>query len=284
MKKYIKASLIIVPIVGVIFFAIRAHLKEIELLTQFVEELKIYSVSDKDGDINLIRHGKNNDGGYVVSEKAFLESDALMGYGICEDISFEDTFSLKYNKPSYGYDCGIRDIARQSKQCHFIDECIGNEKFLNPDMTSSHKVASFTKQIENAGLKNKKVFIKMDIEGAEYDAFDDILKHVQNITGLVVEFHFTKTEEMPKAIQLLQNINKDFYLVHLHSNNCVHKKRQFSVQNINGKLTKVLELTFIHKSLVTKAEPMKDQNFPKTIDQPNCPLKPDNQFELKFHS
>lgn len=254
--------------------------KDEALLMQFVDELKVYSVSDANGEIKLIRHGKNNDGGYVVAEKAFLKADALMGYGIFDDISFEDTFSLKYDKPSYGYDCGVRDIARQSKQCHFIDECIATGNFLYENMKSSNKMATFTQQVTKAGLQNKKVFIKMDIEGAEYDAFEDILKHTQNVTGMVVEFHFETTDSVNKAIKLLKNLKEHFYLIHLHANNCVPRKVQFSTKNLKGKLVRVLELSFIHKSLVTKAELLKDQTFPKMIDQPNCPNVIDHTFKL----
>ena len=40
----------------------------------------------------LSRSGRNNDGGYLVSEKTFNESKTLISFGILDDCSFENDF------------------------------------------------------------------------------------------------------------------------------------------------------------------------------------------------
>ena len=45
----------------------------------------------------LIRLGNLYDGGYVISEKALSETDTLLGFGLNDDWSFEESFR-KYNK------------------------------------------------------------------------------------------------------------------------------------------------------------------------------------------
>ena len=45
---------------------------------------------------NLIRCGRNNDGGYLVSNKTILEAKTLIAFGILDDCSFESDF-IKIN-------------------------------------------------------------------------------------------------------------------------------------------------------------------------------------------
>ena len=45
----------------------------------------------------LVRFGRENDGGYLVSKKTILEAKHLISFGILDDISFENDF-LQINK------------------------------------------------------------------------------------------------------------------------------------------------------------------------------------------
>ncbi len=247
-------------------------------LEGIVSKLKIYTAYDKNGPIKLIRHGNVNDGGYVVPEIALEQSDVLMGYGIADDIAFEERFSDIYNKPSYGFDCGTENIEIKNKLCSFIKECIGSDSFVNADQKSSGKISSFSDQIQKLGLKNKKIFIKMDIEGAEYEAFEDILKYAPNITGIAMELHFVNLDQMIKASNLLSRLNENFLLLHVHANNC--ETSRFFTKYSNGGITKAIELTFINKALADKYHSAADQSHPTSLDIPNCPKKDEVKFEI----
>ena len=80
------------------------------VLEKFVESLKVYDAYDKKDILKLVRRGKDYDGGYIVPEIALLKADVLIGYGVLDDISFEEQFSDIYNKKSYGFDCTVKDI------------------------------------------------------------------------------------------------------------------------------------------------------------------------------
>lgn len=248
-------------------------------LENLVSLLKKYNVYDKNGLIKLIRLGKNNDGGYVVPEIALKQADVLMGYGIADDISFEEQFSDRYNKKSYGFDCGGNvNINIKNKLLSFIPECISTDNFLM-NTVSSKRISSFSNQLKDLKLDGKKIFIKMDVEGAEYYCFNDILKHVNNITGIVIEIHLFSEDYVKKAVNLLSMLNKHFFLMHVHGNN-VLADSAFVTENSKGKLTKALELTYINKSLVIRYEVPKIQSYPLPIDMPNTPSKPDVKFEI----
>ena len=244
---------------------------------ELIKNLKVYKINTP-----LFRNGKENDGGYVVPEIAFIESEALLGYGIADDPSFEIAYSKKYKKPSYGFDCGVQNVVSSTPEFHFISECIGSSKHLYPSQHDSGNTSSFSEQIKKLHLENKKIFIKMDIEGAEYQAFEDIFNHHEQVTGIVLEIHFENKLRTLNALGLLRNLNKNFYLIHIHGNNCVGS--EISSGKIKGSMPRVIELTFINKSLV-KVEPFELSTFssPTVIDMPNCPYWNEKKFQINFH-
>ncbi len=50
-----------------------------------------------DGLYELVRLGKNNDGGYLVCKNSIEVSDYLISFGISDDFSFEVDFKDKKN-------------------------------------------------------------------------------------------------------------------------------------------------------------------------------------------
>ena len=241
--------------------------------------LVVFNVFDKhDEKIMLHRLGNDHDGGYLVPDKALDETDALLGYGVADDISFEEQFSKRYHKPSFGFDCGVKTIATQEPRFTFVNECIASDKFLYRQQTSSNNISTFTQQLNQLKLRHKKVFIKMDIEGAEYEAFNDILQYTPLITGILIEVHFTKPEQTEQAIQLISTLNQSFILIHVHGNNCTNQ--YFCSQYMKGASPKVLELTYINKSLVHRITQATQQHHPDTSDRINCPNRPESEFEI----
>jgi len=248
-------------------------------LEKFVDLLKVYSVEDENGPIKLIRIGREGDGGYLSPVPALKAADALFGYGVKDDISFEEDFSTKFNKPSFGFDCSVESIEINNSLTNFIPECLGTDEFLyNP--YNSLKISTFNQQIQDLALENKKIFIKMDIEGAEYETFSEILESSKNIPAIVMELHLGRDvpDQFNKALKLLSDLNKNFYLLNVHGNNCGWES--FVTNNSKGKIPKLLELTFINKNLVTKAKISDDQSHPSKLDMPNCNHKKDFDFEV----
>jgi hypothetical protein len=72
-------------------------------------------------------------------------------------------------------------------------------------------------QIAKNGDDRRRLIVKMDVEGAEWDSFlfasDSVLA---NIDQLVVEFHHAHEERFLAAVQRLTHL---FYVAHLHFNN-----------------------------------------------------------------
>lgn len=253
------------------------HPERRQLLAELVPHLKTYIVYDQNGLIPLKRVGRDYDGGYVVPEKPLQVADALLGYGIADDPSFEEAFSDTYKRPSYGFDGGVESVPSKNKLFTFFRECISSDQFLYGNQSSSGKVSTFTQQLNRLGLNHKKVFVKMDIEGAEYEAFPDILRHADQITGIAFELHFRSLEALRKAVALLKELDQRFLLVHVHGNN---SGKTFSAKGMTGKIPYLLELTYINKNLVTRFEVSQNQKHPQALDMPNTPSRPDAAFEI----
>ena len=121
----------------------------------------------------------------------------------------------------------------------------------------------------------------MDIEGAEYEAFDEIFEHSNNITGIAIEIHIDNLARTIKAVDLLSALDKDFLLLHVHGNN--YSRRYFgyfTTKNSIGNIPRNLELTYINKNLVTNYHLAKNQSHTTYMDMPNKPNVKDAEFEI----
>ncbi len=255
-----------------------------EFLEKFVNSLRVYDAYDKDGVIKLVRMGRDGDGGYVIPEKSLEQAQVLIGYGVKNDISFEEQFSDRYNKSSYGFDCSTKHIEIKNKLTSFIPECISSNNFIPPELSQIIKnpnagnVTSFTQEMQTYDFNNKKIFIKMDIEGAEYKALPEILQYSKNITGIALELHFQRyAGQFEQAMNLLKSLEKDFILVHLHGNNCA--TYFFSTNNSSGDIPKILELSYINKNLVESYKISENQSHPTKMDIPCC-MYDDYRFNI----
>ena len=120
----------------------------------------------------------------------------------------------------------------------------------------------------------------MNMNGAEYDVFSEILKHTEKLTGIVLELHkLHKSSSVKKAVHLLEEIEKNFVLVHVHGNNI--ESSTWSAQKVKkGAISTTLELSYINKNLLSSYVLSPHQKSPTSLDMPNLPNHPDIEFEL----
>ncbi len=229
----------------------------------------------------LERIGKENDGGYLINSDSILKSNYLLSFGIFDDWSFEKNF-IKYNKNSkiFCYDdvISFNFIFSRSIKKIILDlfKFKFNSIFRNlytilDYVFIKNKIKFYKKKITKGDvqeiIKNlDKVFLKVDIEGNEYQILEDILEVQKNISALIIEFH-----DVDKNRDIIENFIKRFELklTHIHPNNY-------------GKLDKnndpvIIELSF------EKYPKILDGNvkLPNILDQRNNIEKKD--IYLKFN-
>lgn len=197
---------------------------------------------------NKIRIGRDCDGGYVIADG--FDYDVLISCGISDDDSFEHAFLEKNsNIICYAYDERVYNLPNKNDKIKFFRKHICSKV--------SNKEENLYQLINNY----KKIFLKMDIEGGEFEWFNNIPSNLlSNISQMVIEFHHPFKIE---KFNVFKKINQTHYLIHFHPNNCYQPK------NINGiKVPKIFECTYINKNLISKPE-LNKEPIPSILDRKN---------------
>src|ERR1043166_1799756 len=113
------------------------------------------------------RFGSANDGGYVMCENLIEPLDAAYSYGVGPNDDWGCEMSRRYHVPVYQYDCF--DPARPT--CNggkfiFHNECVGDRTGYR----DSRFFDTLQNQISKNGDSGRRVIIKMDIEGGEWES------------------------------------------------------------------------------------------------------------------
>jgi hypothetical protein len=160
------------------------------------------------------RFGSANDGGYLMCENLIEPIDVAYSYGIGPNADWDCDVSRRYHVPVHQYDCF--DPARpicDGGTFVFHNECVGDRT----DAKDGHPFDTVENQIRKNGDTSRRLLIKMDIEGAEWDSLrampDELLSLIPQIT---MEMH---GYEDPKIVEVLRKLKRHFYLVNLHFNN-----------------------------------------------------------------
>lgn len=231
---------------------------------------------------DLIRIGRETDGGYLVSEQDIMDTNVLISFGINDDWSFERDF-LNLNKVklisadgSVGLDVFLKrflksivffrgflslwtnyKIYKSFKNFFFTENVVHFQKFVGYDMDPNFY--GFDYFFQAAG-NSSNVFLKIDIEGSEYRILEKIIESQNQISGIVIEFHdFDLHHHLVESF--IKNVK--LHIIHIHANNCS------PVNVING-LPHAVEITFSRRQGVVE-----NFTFPHQYDKPNNPGKKD---------
>ena len=215
-----------------------------------------------------LRFGQLHDGGYVVVDG--YEYDYFLGAGLNMEVSFEEEFSKKYpNVRGTGFDG--QTGAKMPTGMEYMKKNIASESNF------------YTTNLKEYAKRYNNIFIKMDIEAAEWDwipSFEDCFPRVKQIVFEAHGFfepHYWSNENFDeKILEGLQILNKIHYLVHVHANNWAPKTFKIGEHIYPN----VLELTFIRKEdseidgLNTTDLPLPEIDYPNNMN--------DKEFDINF--
>ena len=223
---------------------------------------------------DLIRIGRDNDGGYLVEKKSLENTECLISLGINDDWSFEEDFlkKKKYIIIKCFDDVLDEKLLLNKIILRFISFFYNRNFSLLKNSISKYfsflrikKKIQFNKKRIFYNDLNKilsqetnNIFIKIDIEGHEYRILDDLILNQKKIIGLVIEFHDCDLHS-EKIIKFISSFN--LTLVHIHGNN-------FAKTDLNGDIV-VIELTFSKNPIQLSDICV----LPNKLDMPNCHKK-----------
>jgi hypothetical protein len=197
------------------------------------------------------RLGKDFDGGYIIAEIPNIKYTTLIAGGIGDDISFEEDFVNKYSLDNaYAFDGTINKLPKETSKIIFIKK---NISFSNDNQTTNlHDIINL----------NECIFVKIDIEGYEIPWIKSLSDQQMNkIEQIVMEFHFPFSNN---EIDVFDKLNKNYYLIHFHGNNCC------GTRNHNGVIIpNVFECTYLHKKHFANSPELNKELIPSNLDMKN---------------
>jgi hypothetical protein len=213
------------------------------------------------------RFGSANDGGYLMCENLIEPLDAAYSYGVGRNDDWGCDVSRRYHVPVYQYDCF--DPAHPT--CNggtfvFHNECIGDRT----ERRKSRFFDTLENQIRKNGDSGRRLIIKMDIEGAEWDSLlaapDELLASIPQIA---MELHGF---DDPKIVEVLRKLKRNFYLVNLHFNNWSCTRKAAPLPAWAYQVLWVNKRIGIIDPAVPVPAPMSPLNAPDSPTWPDCQL------------
>lgn len=221
---------------------------------------------------DLVRLGRNNDGGYLVSSNDMEHTEILVSLGICDDWSFETDFVRKKDVPIWAFDASLdfkfwlkRAVINFFKnpfkfylfrkllsfRMFFRDDRVFTKRFVGIDANDE---AYCTLKTIFEELRYQNIFLKIDVEGSEYRFLDTLIEYQDRVSGLAIELHDCDVH-IDKIRYFLENFS--LKLVHLHANN-------YAPVRLPDGLPLAMELTFSKHG-----KPDVDAVYPHVLDMPN---------------
>lgn len=249
---------------------------------------------------DLIRVGREYDGGYVLPRRVIERSQALLSLGVNDDWSFEEGV-LDHN-PQMRITCvdgttslrlvtsrAVRrvfdmlghlltlQLTRSVRDAKYLIKPLGFLRFFSrhellPLMVGDRSTPGFVtlpellQRVRSAA--DEWVIVKADIEGAEFDVLPGSASHLKKVSALLVEFH-QLDQHWGRFIQCLSLLERDFHIAHVHGNN-------YADYIAGTAVPKTLEITLINRALVAGNPPLATSAYPRPgLDMPNNSKHPD---------
>jgi len=211
------------------------------------------------------RFGSQNDGGYVMCEN-LVEVETAYSYGIGGNDDWGCEVSQTYGVPVHQYDC----FAPPALTCvggRFVphDECVGPKI----ETVEGRVFDTIGNQIARNGDRGRRMLIKIDVEGAEWESLmatpDKVLERIDQ---LPMEFHGVDDVRM---LAVVKKLKRTFHLVHLHFNNhsCDPKLQPFPAW--------AYQVLFVNKRVGVVGTPKPGAAPAHEFDAPDNPNSPDCQ-------
>ncbi len=253
------------------------------------------------------RLGRDFDGGYVILDG--FEYGKLYSYGVADDVSFELDFVEHHPVLVQLYDFSIDELPALHPMFKFYKEGVRGEwrlekawifylgyslarliplktgywrTVLRKFIRRSWKYTS-CKTLQNQLQRNQDqhrddLFLKMDVEGSEYEVFKAMSDRTLNcFKQIVIEVHGLEGDEyvtMAEKIAFFRRLNQSFFLVHAHANNFR------PIHEVAGHLIpSVIELTYVRKELIPGVRPS-ETYFPGSLDRACNPVEKDHVLDF----
>jgi len=213
--------------------------------------LKSYTIYDYPYQVKL---GGYKDGGYVTDFRLVLQTQLLLSGGVGSNVRFESDFFEINNdikvimvdptvsifrmflRAFYHFfkinQSGFKSLSEVFNFLYFKNKSELIRKYLDNTFTISQI-------LENYNCDKSSVFIKLDIEGFEYELLSSMLDQKEYFTGICIEFHsLEKVSNQHKLEKFLRDL--DFNIINISVNETCLLENDFP---------SILEISLVPKGL-----------------------------------
>lgn len=224
---------------------------------------------DLDG-AGYVRIGKHHDGGYVMVDNLTPDTvDAAYGFGISRDTSWDRAIADRgINVLLFDHNVPVLPTIGPGARAFAIG-LTGHRQ--GPSLRTLAELLA-----EHGHATAKRLILKMDIEGAEWDVLNEVPGTVlDQFSQIVIEFHeltsaVHRADRFADVVTALTRLNETHQSVHVHGN-CARLPLWIGPLV----LPDLLEVTFVRrKDWDGRLAPCRRQ-FPTALDEPSIERWPD---------
>lgn len=230
---------------------------------------KLLHISKAEG-YELIRLGRDYDGGYIMLDDFDSEEKIAYSFGISRDVSWDkDMASRGYNV--FMYDHTIDSLPEENERFHWFK--LG----ISDGSTNDSRLKTLEELIAQNHHEDKRdMILKMDVEGAEWGFIENVKPETLNqFSQILFEFHGMNKPNLSARIpNVLRKLNQTHKLIHLHGQNHGY------YVSIGGKIfCNQIEVSYVRKDKYTFTEDY-SVNLPIGIDMPADDYIPEIELGL----
>ena len=230
---------------------------------ELLDFLSQFTPSSAVGHAKIRVGNPSGDGAYVMLDD-FEGIVGALSAGIGGDVSWDQEIANR-GIDIYQFDHTIAGPPAAHERFHFF-----RRKISSKATDSSESIRSVIDKIPHS---EGRLIFKIDIEGAEWEAFDAVAAgDLRRVAQLVGEFHgfsnAANNDWRERAKRVITKLNDVFQIVHVHGNNWS------SLELIaNVPFPDVVEVTFVNRAMYQFEEAV--ETYPTSIDRPNHGNRPD---------
>lgn len=235
-----------------------------DIRTALREELRTVTLAN----CTLQRYGSAHDGGYLLCGNLVAGVESAYSYGINTEDNWGCAVSRATGVTVHQYDCFTpHRPSCEGGRSAFHDECVGPAR----ETVRGERFDSVPGQIAANGDAGRRLLVKMDVEGAEWDALaatpDAVLSRFDQ---LAMELHGVNDQQF---LDIVRRLKQSFYLVNVNFNNWACTPR---TEPLPGWAYQVL---FVNKRVGVldpdgpSPAPRSNENAPDNPNRPDCQLQ-----------
>jgi hypothetical protein len=214
----------------------------------------------------LARVGGPNDGGYLMCANLMAGLESAYSYGIGWEDSWGCAVSRAHRVPVHQYDCfELANTSCEGAAFRPNAECVGPAT----GVFDGRRFDTLANQIARNGDRGRRLVVKMDVEGAEWDTIlatpDDVFDAIDQMP---MELHGI---DEPRVLAGLRKLKTHFHLVAVHFNNMACTPDAHPLPAV------AYQVLLVSKRIGIPGPPSPGSPAPESLMAPDNPKSPDCQ-------